>query len=89
MSENTNLTYYQRNREVMLKIIMKMIKRDYGFNQEINTETYLKKNKIKEENMEKIDITVCLKKRNKDYKNIKKIIVSQESHNITINKIIF
>ena len=44
--------------------------------------------------MEKIDITVCLKKRNKDYKNIKKIIVSQESHNnnnndIIINKIIF
>ena len=89
MSENTNLTYYQRNREVMLKIIMKMIKRDYGFNQEINTETYLKNNKIKAENMEKIDITVCLKKRNKDYKNIKKIIVSQESHNITINKIFF
>ena len=89
MSEKTNLTYYQRNREVMLKIIMKMIKRDYGFNQEINTETYLKNNKIKAENMEKIDITVCLKKRNKDYKNIKKIIVSQESHNITINKIFF
>ena len=32
----------------------------------INTETYLKKKKIKDENMEKIDTTICLKKRNKD-----------------------
>ena len=32
---------------------------------EINTEIYLKKKKIKKENMERIDITMCLKKRNK------------------------
>ena len=34
MSENTDLTYYQRKRERLKK-------------QEINTETYLKKKKIK------------------------------------------
>ena len=31
--------------------------------QEINIETYLKKKKLKKENMEKIDITICLKRR--------------------------
>ena len=38
--------------------------------------------------MEKKDIAICLKKRNKD-NNIKKIIVRQKSLNIIINKIIF
>ena len=45
---------------------MKMIKRDKKSKQEINTETYLKKKKIKRENMGKIDTTICLKKRKKD-----------------------
>ena len=31
-----------------------------------DTETYLKKKKIKRENMEKTDIAICLKKKNKD-----------------------
>ena len=53
-------------------IIMKMIKRD---KQEISTETYLKKTKTKKEDMEKADTIICLKKRKKDQKNIKKIIV--------------
>ena len=43
-----------------------MIQRDEENKQEINTETYLKKKKIKKENMEKIDISICLKKRKKD-----------------------
>ena len=51
---------------------MKMIKRD---KQEISTETYMKKTKTKKENTEKTDTIICLKKRNKDQKNIKKIIV--------------
>ena len=51
---------------------MKMIKRD---KQEISTETYLKKTKTKKEDMEKADTIICLKKRKKDQKNIKKIIV--------------
>ena len=45
---------------------MKMIKRDYESKQEINTETYLKKKKIERESMEKTDITICQKNRNKD-----------------------
>ena len=45
---------------------MKMIKRDYGSKQEINTETQLKKKRIKRENMEKTDTAICLKKKSKD-----------------------
>ena len=44
---------------------MKMIKKDQESKHEINTETYLKK-KIKRENIEKPDIAICLKKKNKD-----------------------
>ena len=56
---------------------------------EIKIETYLKKKKIKKENMEKTDTTIYLKKRNKDYENIKKIIARQEGFNIIMNKIVF
>ena len=35
-------------------------------NQVINTEIYLKKDKIKRDNMEEIDIIICLKKGNKN-----------------------
>ena len=34
--------------------------------QEINTEIYLKKKQIRRENMEKINIKICLQKRNKN-----------------------
>ena len=49
--------------------------------QEINTEIYLKKKKIKRENMEEIDI-ICLKKRKKfkgyeKKKNIVKLIKAE------------
>ena len=40
--------------------------RDQENKKEINKETYLKKKKIKKENTERIDIAICLKKRNKD-----------------------
>ena len=56
---------------------------------EINTETYLKKKKIKRQNMEKTDSIMCLKKKNKDQKNIKKINVKLKGLNIAINKIVF
>ena len=49
-----------------------MIKRDEDNRQEINIETYLKNKKIKKENMEKKDISICLKKRKKDKKIISK-----------------
>ena len=45
---------------------MKMIKKGSGSKQEINTETYLKKIKRKRENMEKIDIEICLNKKRKN-----------------------
>ena len=45
---------------------MKMIKKDQDSKQEINIETYRKKIKRKRENMEKIDIIICLKKRSKN-----------------------
>ena len=45
---------------------MKIITIAQGSKQEINIETYLKKKKVMKEDMEKIDITMPLKKRNKD-----------------------
>ena len=41
-----------------------MIKKDKENRQEINTETYLKKKKLKK-NMGKIGIVICLKKKKK------------------------
>ena len=58
-----------------------MMKKDWEIMQEINTEIYLKKKKIKRENMEEIDI-ICLKKRKKfkgyeKKKNIVKLIKAE------------
>ena len=61
---------------------MKIIKKHYESKQKINTETYLKKKKIKKENMGKIDIAICLKKRNKDSENISKIIMREKKVSI-------
>ena len=36
--------------------------------------------------MEVIDITICLKKRNKDLKKIKKIIARRKSVNMVMNR---
>ena len=47
--------------------------------QEINKEIYLKKKKMKRENMEEIDTIVCLKNRKKNKKNIKKTIVQPKN----------
>ena len=55
---------------------METIKTGYDSKQEIITEIYLKKMKRenkKKENMEETDTIICLKKRNENYKNIKKI----------------
>ena len=56
---------------------------------EINTETYLRKKKIKRENMEERDTIICLKKRNKNYKNIKKKKTVRLKILNLINKIVF
>ena len=64
-----NTTYYQRNRDIALNKAKEYYKNNNerlkGM-QEINIETFLKKIRIKIENMEKVDITICLKKRNKN-----------------------
>ena len=61
MSDRT--TYYQKNRETILNWLKDKAR---------NTENYLKKKKKYKDNMEEIDIAICLKKINKDLKNIKK-----------------
>ena len=54
-------TYYQRNRDVILNRA-----NDLEIMQEVNTEIYLKKKKIKRENMGNIDVIIRIKKTNKD-----------------------
>ena len=64
-----NTTYYQRNREIMLNRAKDYYENDKERLREHarnNIETYLKKIKIKKENMEKIDIITCLMKRSKN-----------------------
>ena len=62
----SDLTYYQRNRDVILN----RVKYYYGNDkerlrgkQETNTKTYLKKKKMKSENMEVADTAICQKKK--------------------------
>ena len=64
-----NTTYYQRNKEIILNRAKDYYENDkerLKSKQEINIETYLKKIKLKRENMEKIDIIICLKKKSKN-----------------------
>ena len=72
MSECADLTYYQRNRDVILN----------------RAETYLEKKKIKRGNVGRIDIAICLKKRKNDLKNIKKINAKLKNLDIIMNKIV-
>ena len=62
----SDLTYYQRNRDVILN----RVKYYYGNDkerlrgkQETNTKTYLKKKKMKSENMEVADTAIYQKKK--------------------------
>ena len=64
-----NTTYYQRNREIMLNRAKDYCENDKERLREQarnKYRTYLKKIKIKKENMEKIDIIICLKKKSKN-----------------------
>ena len=61
-----NTTYYQRNREIMRNRAKDYYENDKERLREINIETYLKKIKRKRENIGKIDIEICLKKRSKN-----------------------
>ena len=80
-SECADLTYYQRNQDVILNRAKDYYENDKESKQEINTETYLKKKIIKRENMEK--------NMSEEKKNIKKIIERQKSLRIIMNKIFF
>ena len=51
---------------------MKMIKKDSESKQERNAEIYQKKKKMKRENMEKIDVIICLKKKKQELKEYQK-----------------
>ena len=81
MGECADLTYYQRNQDVILNRARDYYENDKESKQEINTETYLKKKIIKRENMEK--------NMSEEKKNIKKIIERQKSLRIIMNKIFF
>ena len=61
--------YYQKNKDVILNRAKDYYENDkerLKERQEINTEIYPKKKKNKKERIWKIDIIICLKKRNKD-----------------------
>ena len=69
MSESADLTYYQRNRDVILNRAKDYYENDKERLREQARDKYrnlLKKIKIKKENMGKIDIAICLKRRKKD-----------------------
>ena len=53
---------------------MKITKIDCESKQEINIENYLRKKKMKKENMEQIDIKICLKKIKKTKMISKKLL---------------
>ena len=69
MSESVYLTYCQRNRDVILKRAKDYYVNDKERLREQTRDKYRnlsEEEKIKKENMEKIDILICLKKRKKD-----------------------
>ena len=62
-----NTTYYQRNSDVALNKAKEYYKNNNKrLKEQVNKETYLRKIRTKKENMEKVDIIICLKKRSKN-----------------------
>ena len=62
-------TYHQKKKEKLLnraKEYYKIIKKDCQSNEKINIGNYVTNKKIKKENMEEIDIKICLKNISKD-----------------------
>ena len=69
MSESADLTYYQKKRDVILNRPRDYYENDKERLREQATNKYRnlsEEKKIKKENIVKIDITICLKKKNKD-----------------------
>ena len=72
----SGVTYYQRNREVILNRTKDYYETDKERLREKARGKYRnlsEEDKKKKKNMEKTDILICLKKRNKNWKNTKKI----------------
>ena len=66
---NNKNTYYQRNKERLLERAKKyyeIVKKDSINKQKISIGNYLTKNKTLKDNMEEIDIKICMKKTNKN-----------------------
>ena len=88
-----NSTYYQKNRKIMLN----RAKDYYEYDKERLREQARKKyrnlseedKKRKRENMGKIDIIICLKKRSKNWKNIKNEDIEKQKSLRIMNKIVF
>ena len=69
MNEYIDLTYYQKNRDVILNRAKDYYENDKERLREQARDKYRnlsEEKKIKKENMEKTDISICLKKRKKD-----------------------
>ena len=69
MSESAYLTYYQKNRDVILNRAKGYYENDQERLKEKARDKYRnlsKEEKNKKKNMEKIDISICLTKRKKD-----------------------
>ena len=69
MSENTDLTYYQKNRDVILNRAKDYYENDKERLREQAREKYRnlsEEEKNKKENTEKMHISICLKKRKKN-----------------------
>ena len=68
MSESADLTYYKKKRDVILNRPRDYYENDKERLREQATNKYRnlsEEKKIKKENIVKIDITICLKKKNK------------------------
>ena len=68
MNENIDLSYYQKNRDIILNRAKDYYENDKGRLREQARDNYrnLSEEEKNKENMEKIDTSICLKKRKKD-----------------------
>ena len=70
MTERADLTYYQNNRDVVLNRAKDYYENDKKRLREQGRDKYRnlsKEEQKKKDDMEKIDISICLKKRKKEY----------------------
>ena len=80
MKKRADLIYYQRNQDVILKRAKDYYKNDKKRLWEQAKDKYrnLSEEEKNKKNMGRIDIAICLKKRNKDSENINKIIMREK-----------